>query len=76
VLVNSGLQKLNTALGLGKHTYLTIKQNLFWAFIYNVIAIPVAAMGLLSPTFSALVMAFSDIVLAANSARLFVKKLD
>src|SRR5437763_11552600 len=74
VLVNSGLNKLTLALGLGRHTYLTIKQNLFWAFIYNIIAIPVAALGLLSPTFAALVMAFSDIVLAVNSARLYVKK--
>jgi Cu+-exporting ATPase len=75
VLVNSGLHKLTTALGLGRHTYLTIQQNLFWGFIYNIIAIPVAAFGLLSPTFGALVMAFSDIVLAVNSARLYVKKV-
>ncbi|MEJ7912482.1 MAG: cation-translocating P-type ATPase, partial [Chitinophagaceae bacterium] len=75
VLMNSGLKKLPTALGLGKHTYITIKQNLFWAFIYNIIAIPVAAFGFLTPTFSALVMGFSDVVLAANSVRLFVKKI-
>lgn len=75
VLMNSGLQKLPTALGLGKHTYLTIKQNLFWAFAYNIVAIPVAALGFLSPTFGALVMALSDVVLAANSVRLYAKKL-
>jgi len=75
VLMNSGLKKLPTALGLGRHTYLTIKQNLFWAFIYNIVAIPVAAFGFLTPTFSALVMGFSDVVLAANSGRLFVKKV-
>jgi P-type Cu+ transporter len=76
VLMNSGLEKLPTALGLGKHTYLTIKQNLFWAFSYNIVAIPVAALGFLNPTFAALVMGLSDVVLAGNSVRLFVKKVD
>jgi Cu+-exporting ATPase len=75
VLMNNGLQNLPTALGLGRHTYLTIKQNLFWAFLYNIIAIPVAAFGFLTPTFGALVMGFSDVVLAINSVRLFVKKV-
>jgi len=75
VLMGSGLKNLPTALGLGKHTYLTIKQNLFWAFFYNIIAIPVAAFGFLTPTFGALVMGFSDVVLAVNSVRLFVKKV-
>jgi Cu+-exporting ATPase len=62
------------ALGLGKATYVTIKQNLFWAFAYNIVAIPVAAFGFLTPTFGALVMGLSDVVLAINSVRLFVKK--
>ena len=76
VLMNNGLKNLKLSLGLGKHTYLTIKQNLFWAFIYNIIAIPVAAFGLLTPTFGALVMGMSDVVLAINSVRLYVKKVD
>jgi Cu+-exporting ATPase len=75
VLMGSGLKNLPAALGLGKHTYLTIKQNLFWAFFYNIIAIPVAAFGLLTPTFGALVMGLSDVVLGVNSVRLFVKKV-
>jgi Cu+-exporting ATPase len=75
VLMNSGLKNLPTALGLGKHTYLTIRQNLFWAFAYNIVAIPVAAFGLLTPTFGALVMGLSDVVLAINSVRLFVKRV-
>ena len=50
------------ALGLGKATYITIKQNLFWAFAYNIVAIPVAAFGFLTPTFGALVMGLSDVV--------------
>ncbi|MFT4092488.1 MAG: cation-translocating P-type ATPase [Niabella sp.] len=76
VLMNSGLKNLPTALGLGRHTYQTIKENLFWAFSYNIIAIPVAALGLLTPQLGALVMAFSDAVLAINSSRLLVKKVD
>lgn len=75
VLMNNGLKNLPTALGLGRHTYITIKQNLFWAFAYNIVAIPVAALGFLTPTFGALVMAMSDVVLAINSGRLFVKKV-
>jgi P-type Cu+ transporter len=75
VLMNHGLKNLPTALGLGKHTYITIKQNLFWAFAYNIVALPVAAFGLLTPTFGALVMGLSDVVLAINSVRLFIKKV-
>ncbi len=76
VLMNNGLKNLPDSLDLGRKTFLTIKQNLFWAFFYNIIAIPVAAFGLLSPALGALVMGLSDVVLAANSARLYVKKID
>ncbi len=75
VLMNYGIKHLPLALGLGKHTYITIKENLFWAFLYNIVAIPVAAFGFLSPTFSALTMAMSDVVLAINSVRLNFKKV-
>ena len=75
ILMNHGLKNIPLALGLGRHTYLTIKQNLFWAFIYNIVAIPIAAIGFLTPTVAALAMGFSDVVLAANSVRLFVKKV-
>jgi Cu+-exporting ATPase len=75
VLMSHGLKNLPLSLGLGKHTYITIRQNLFWAFFYNIIAIPVAAFGFLTPTFGALVMGMSDVVLAANSVRLFFKKV-
>lgn len=76
VLMSNGLQKLPTAMLLGKHTYGTIKSNLFWAFFYNIVAIPIAAVGLLTPTAGALVMGLSDVVLAANSLWLKWKKLD
>lgn len=75
VLMNRGIQHLPLALGLGKNTFITIKQNLFWAFIYNVVAIPVAAAGFLQPGFAALAMGFSDVVLAINSVRLNYRKV-
>ncbi len=75
ILMNNGLKHLPLSLGLGKHTYITIKQNLFWAFLYNIIAIPVAAFGFLTPTFGALAMGLSDVVLAINSVRLNFKKV-
>jgi Cu+-exporting ATPase len=78
ILMNHGLKNLPMALGLGRRTYETIKENLAWAFSYNIIAIPVAAFGLLGtwgPTYGALIMALSDVVLAINSLRLFRKKL-
>ncbi|WP_127133190.1 heavy metal translocating P-type ATPase [Pseudoflavitalea rhizosphaerae] len=75
VLMDNGIKNLPLSLGLGRHTYMTIRQNLFWAFAYNIVAIPVAAFGLLTPTFGALVMGLSDVVLAINSGRLFVKKV-
>lgn len=75
VLMNKGIHHLPLALGLGKHTFLTIKQNLFWAFIYNIVAIPIAAIGLLHPGVAALAMGFSDVVLAINSIKLKYKKV-
>jgi P-type Cu+ transporter len=75
IMMNSGLKKLPLAIQLGVHTYLTIRQNLFWAFFYNVLAIPVAAFGLLTPGVAAAAMAFSDVILLINSSRLFIKKL-
>ena len=74
VLMNRGLEQLPAALSLGRRTFTTIRGNLFWAFFYNVIAIPVAAFGLLTPALAALVMGLSDVVLVINSLRLFIKK--
>lgn len=76
VLMNQGLKQLPAALALGRHTFATIKGNLFWAFAYNIVAIPVAALGGLTPAVAALAMGFSDVVLAANSLRLYAKKLN
>jgi Cu+-exporting ATPase len=75
VLLNSDLSSVITLLKVGKHTLITIKQNLFWAFFYNIFAIPLAAMGYLGPMLAALAMAFSDVIVIGNSLRLKVKRL-
>jgi len=74
ILLNGNLTHLVTAHQLSILTLKTIKQNLFWAFFYNVIAIPVAAVGLLSPIIAALSMAFSDVFVIGNSILLKTKK--
>lgn len=75
VLLNTDLYSVVKFLQISKHTLQTIKQNLFWAFAYNIVAIPLAAFGFLSPMIGALSMAFSDVVVVGNSLRLKVKRL-
>lgn len=75
ILLNNDLKSVITLLRVGKHTLITIKQNLFWAFFYNIFAIPMAAMGYLGPMLAALAMASSDVVVIGNSLRLKIKKL-
>ncbi|MFT5596694.1 MAG: Cu+-exporting ATPase [Flammeovirgaceae bacterium] len=70
------MKALVEAFKISQHTYKTIKQNLFWAFFYNALAIPIAAVGLLNPMVAALSMAFSDVIVIGNSLRLKVKKID
>lgn len=72
VLMNHGLKQLPLSLGLGKHTFLTIKQNLFWAFAYNVAGIPLAALGYLNPVLAGAAMALSSVSVMTNA--LLLKK--
>ena len=75
VLMNGDLSGVVKSIRLSKNTIRVIKQNLFWAFIYNVIGIPLAASGLLNPMFAALAMSLSSVSVISNSLRLKKVKL-
>ncbi len=73
VLMQSDLNLVVEAIKISKITFKTIKQNLFWAFAYNVIAIPLAMAGFLSPMIAAAAMSFSSVSVVTNSLRIYRK---
>jgi Cu+-exporting ATPase len=75
-LVSGDLMQIPRAIELSRKTMKNIRQNLFWALIYNIIGIPVAAFGLLSPWVAGAAMAFSSVSVVLNALRLKRLKLD
>jgi Cu+-exporting ATPase len=76
VLVGGSLQGVAAAIRLSRATMRTIRQNLFLAFIYNVLAIPLAGMGMLNPLIAAAAMALSDVCVIGNALRLRHARID
>jgi P-type Cu+ transporter len=75
-LMKGSLKDIYKAINLSHKTIKTIKQNLFWAFVYNTVGIPLAALGLLNPMFAALAMSLSSVSVVSNSLRFRKAKLD
>ncbi len=70
ILLRSEIEAVPECLGLARATLRTIKQNLFWAFFYNALGIPLAALGFMSPILCAAAMGFSDLIVIGNALRL------
>jgi Cu+-exporting ATPase len=70
ILLKSEIEAVPEALGLARATLRTIRQNLFWAFFYNVLGVPLAALGFMTPVLCALAMGCSDLVVIGNALRL------
>jgi len=73
ILVQNNLEKVIEAILISRLTFKTIRQNLFWAFGYNIVAIPLAMAGFLNPIIAAVAMAFSSVSVVANSLRIYRK---
>jgi len=70
ILLKSEIEAVPESLGLARATLRTIKQNLFWAFFYNALGVPLAALGFISPIFCAAAMGVSDLIVIGNALRL------
>jgi Cu+-exporting ATPase len=74
ILLKSDIEAVPEALALARATLRIIKQNLFWAFFYNALGVPLAALGFVSPVFCAAAMGFSDIIVIGNALRLLRRR--
>jgi Cu+-exporting ATPase len=74
ILLKSEIEAVPEALGLARATLRTIKQNLFWAFFYNALGVPLAALGFMSPILCAAAMGVSDLVVIGNALRLLRRR--
>lgn len=70
VLVRNDLTSIPFFIGLSRRAYTVIRQNIFWAFFYNIIAIPIAVSGVLHPIIAAVAMAASSLFVVLNSLRI------
>jgi Cu+-exporting ATPase len=70
ILLKSEIEAVPESLGLARATLRTIRQNLFWAFFYNALGVPLAALGFMSPILCAAAMGFSDLIVIGNALRL------
>jgi Cu+-exporting ATPase len=70
ILLRSEIEAVPEALGLARRTLRIIKQNLFWAFFYNALGVPLAALGFISPIICAAAMGLSDLIVISNALRL------
>jgi Cu+-exporting ATPase len=70
ILLKSDIEAVPESLGLARAALRTIKQNLFWAFFYNAAAVPLAALGFMSPVLCAAAMGLSDLIVIGNALRL------
>jgi len=75
IITQGEISKVVDAIKISETTFKTIKQNLFWAFFYNIIAIPLAMTGILHPAIAEIAMLFSSINVIYNSSRI-TKKVD
>jgi len=70
ILINGSIELIYRAIILSRKTLANIKQNLFWAFCYNVVGIPLAALGMLNPLIAGAAMSFSSVSVVTNALRL------
>jgi Cu+-exporting ATPase len=74
VLVKGDLRKVVEAIQVSRDTFRVIQQNLYWAFGYNLLALPLAVFGTVPPAWAALAMSFSSLSVVGNALRLYWKK--